>query len=98
LFKQQYPDYTLNLDEIRFLTANTVYELISKKQAFITKFAPKFNSNNDVTSQFVRNLGETIPRKHSDSVLPKLVIIVTMENIELITFSSISVAAKALYV
>ena len=75
-----------------------MYELICKEQAFITKFEPGFNSKNDVTSQFVRDLGETSPKRHSGGNLPKSVTITTMENVELITFSSISAAAKALAV
>lgn len=75
-----------------------MYELICKEQAFITKFEPGFNSKNDVTSQFVRDLGETPPKRHSGGNSPKSVTINTMENIELITFSSISAAAKALAV
>ena len=80
------------------MTIVTIFKLICKKQAFITKFFSSLNRGNDISSQFIRNLDSTKPRKQSKGSLGKLVVIKLLDGYILVFFFNISVAARSLKV
>jgi hypothetical protein len=90
-----FPDHSLTFLETRLLTAATTLELISKEQAFITKFSPTLNSGNDVFSPFVRD-NYFKARGPQKGVLGKPVTIQSLNGSILARFNNITEATRSL--